>query len=341
MPRLESNPRALVALLLAPLGAALLLYGCQDPSTPTGPDGASASVQSDAVGVEATLGQWGAPFPWPIVAVHLHLLPTGKVLSWGKVGQPHLWDPATGSFTARPLGSNLFCAGHSFLPDGRLLVSGGHIADGVGLKHTNHFDPVTETWSQQADMRFGRWYPTQVTLATGEVLTHSGEERHREVPTPEVWRVGGGWRALTGANRVHIYYPRLFLAPNGRVFYAAKERATSYLDTDGSGGWSEVAARQYGGNRAYGSAVMYEPGKILYAGGGVTGITNTAEVIDLTQATPRWRFTSPMRFARRHMNATLLPGGTVLVTGGTRAPGFNSLSGAVHEAELWHPATER
>jgi hypothetical protein len=161
------------------------------------------------------------------------------------------------------------------------------------------------------------------------------------VPTPEVWTVGGGWRALTGANRVHIYYPRLFLAPNGKVFYAGEELETGYLDTEGSGGWSEVAARQYGGNRAYGSAVMYEPGKILYAGGGYSVITNTAEVIDLTQARPRWRMTAPMRFARRHMNATILPDGTVLATGGTSAPGFSSVSGAVHAAELWNPGTER
>jgi hypothetical protein len=36
-------------------------------------------------------------------------------------------------------------------------------------------------------MSYGRWYPTQVTLPNGEVLTQSGEERYRELPTPEVW----------------------------------------------------------------------------------------------------------------------------------------------------------
>jgi hypothetical protein len=47
-----------------------------------------------------------------------------------------------------------------------------------------------------------------------------------------------------------------------------------------------------------------------------------------------------MAFPRRQMNATLLADGTVLVTGGTSGPGFNSQAGAVHVAELWNPQTE-
>jgi hypothetical protein len=47
-----------------------------------------------------------------------------------------------------------------------------------------------------------------------------------------------------------------------------------------------------------------------------------------------------MRYARRHLNATLLPDGTVLVTGGTSSAGFSDPAGAVHAAELWDPATE-
>ena len=41
----------------------------------------------------ASQGQWSAPFFWPVVAVHLHLLPSGRVLSWGRVGEAQLWDP--------------------------------------------------------------------------------------------------------------------------------------------------------------------------------------------------------------------------------------------------------
>jgi galactose oxidase len=51
--------------------------------------------------------------------------------------------------------------------------------------------------------------------------------------------------------------------------------------------------------------------------------------------------TSPMHFRRRQHNATILPNGTVLVTGGTQGPDFNAVDpgSPVHEAELWDPST--
>src|SRR5919198_1173402 len=57
----------------------------------------------------ATTGEWTAPFPWPLVAVHLQLLPTERVLSWGRSsgGGPVLWDPEIGGFTALPVASDL------------------------------------------------------------------------------------------------------------------------------------------------------------------------------------------------------------------------------------------
>src|SRR3989442_13697994 len=83
---------------------------------------------------------------------------------------------------------------------------------------------------------------------------------------------------------------------------------------------------------------MYEPGKILSAGGGDPP-TSTAEIIDLNQPSPAWQYTGSMAFARRQMKATLLPTGDVLVTGGTSGAGFNNPPGAVLAAEGWHPPT--
>jgi hypothetical protein len=273
---------------------------------------------------------------WPIVAIHVHLLRTGKVLAWGRVGDPYVYDPVNGSFKTVPVGSNIFCSGHAFLPDGRLLVAGGHISDNHGLPDGHLFNPGTMAWSKTANMRDGRWYPSATELSNGQVLAIAGKNQQaKQVLVPEVWS-SSGWRALTGAALTLPYYPREFLAPNGKIFYAGELKTTRYLNTSGSGSWSNVGDRRYG-VRDYGAAVMYLPGKILYAGGGRT--TATAETIDLNTSSPSWQWTGSMAYPRRHLNATVLPTGEVLVTSGTRGTSFDDPSLAVHVAEIWNPAT--
>jgi hypothetical protein len=322
-----------VMVLLLPMLAACGGSGNSSASSSESPPPVTTSQQP--------LGQWSAVSEAPIVQVHLSLLVSGKVMSWGGPNNTptYLWDPATGAFTAVRAPSELFCGGHNFLPDGRLFVAGGHISNDHGLPNTNVFDPATETWqaSPPMPMARGRWYPTNTTLPNGEVVTMAGrDENGVVVPLPEVWN-GAAWRQLTSAPLALPYYPRNFVAPDGRIFYAGEEQQSRYLDVAGEGLWANGPLRQFG-SRDYGSAVMYEPGKILYAGGGDPP-TDSAEIIDLNQPTPTWTFTGEMAFARRQMNATLLPTGDVLVTGGTSSAGFNDPAGAVLAAELWHPAT--
>src|SRR4029077_16527837 len=69
--------------------------------------------------------------------------------------------------------------------------------------------------------------------------------------------------------------------------------------------------------------------------------TDTAEIIDLNSSTPAWSYTGSMAGARKLHNATLLPDGTVLVTGGSRGsedPNSNSKDPA-YSCEVWNPST--
>ena len=301
-----------------------------------------ATAQTDVV------GRWSSVPDLPFFPVHAHLLPTGKVMIWpGDQGisgnDPRVWDPATAttSSLAKP-GYDLFCSGHSFLADGRLLVAGGHIENGVGLPNSSIYDPFTDTWAQMPNMNAGRWYPTNTTLATGDALVVSGsiDNTVGENPLPQVFQTASGtWRSLTNAQIILDLYPRMHLAPNGRVFNTAPSTATRYLDTSGTGSWSVVGNHSVNVYRDYGSSVMYDNGKILVMGGGDPP-TNTAEVIDLNAASPAWRSVASMAFARRQLNATILPDGQVLVTGGTSGPGFNDPTAPVFAAEMWNPATE-
>src|SRR5262249_44043253 len=303
----------------------------------------SVKAQSDQ------FGQWTTLSTLPFFPIHAHLLPTGKVMIWTEdaaisSSDTRLWNPADQSVTtlARP-GYDLFCSGHAFLADGRLFVAGGHIQPqaGVGQPKASLYDPFSNTWAGSADMNAGAWDPRATTVANGDALGVSGTiDTTVGVNTlPQVYETATGtWRSLTSAQLSLDLYPMMFLAPNGRVFQAAPSQISRYLDTSGTGAWSFVANSNFG-YRDYGSAVMYADGKILLLGGGDPP-TNTAEVIDLNQPSPTWRLVAPMSIARRQVNATLLPDGTVLVTGGTSGPGFNNETTPVYPAELWDPATE-
>jgi len=345
--RRELRPHSYTARALLPVLICLLL-SCFTGDNALAPGGSSeeeapafADHTSKAVSpMSATVGQWSSSFPWVNVAVHLSLLPDGRVLSFGRLngGTPQVWDPANGSFTGIPSPSLLFCAGMSYLPSGKLFVAGGHIADGLGLPNSNVFDFRTNAWTPGPDMARGRWYPTATMLASGEVLVIAGTDQNgTTVMVPEVRRDNGTWIELTNAARSLPYYPRNFLAPNGSVFYAGELQQTYYLNTTGTGSWTFVANRVVA-DRAYGAAVMYRPGKILYAGGGDPP-TSTAEVINLNVASPQWNATSSMANARRQLNLTMLPDGRVLAMGGTSASGFTNPAGAVHATEVWDPAT--
>jgi len=292
-------------------------------------------------------GQWDTLDTLPFFPIHDHLLPDGKVMIWpsgaGTSGSDaRLWDPANQSLTplAKPA-HDIFCSGHAYLADGRLFVAGGHIQNGVGLPRATFYDPFTNAWTGAPDMNAGRWYPTVTTLANGDALVVSGKiDNTVGVNTlPQVYQAETGtWRDLSSAVLGQALYPMMFLAPDGRVVNVGPARTTRYLDTSSTGSWSSLGNSGFG-SRTYGSAVMYADGKILLIGGGDPP-TNTAEVIDLNQTSPAWRFTAPMSIARRQLNATLLPDGTVLVTGGTSGAGFNNASTPVYPAELWDPATE-
>ena len=292
-------------------------------------------------GDPSIVGQWGPVLGTSSVARHAVLLPNGKVLYWPTGSGIYLWDIAANTHTKLDYGRNIFCSGHSFLEDGRLLITGGHDrTNGKGLADAVIFNYRNNSFTRTADMNDRRWYPTNATLADGHVLVASGsvDPSYTNNPLQQIWNPATGtWRDLTGAVRSMPLYPFLFLAPNGKVFNPGPNTDTRYLDTAGTGSWSFVANRSI--YRDYGSAVMYDDGKVILIGGQDPPLAH-CEVIDLNLPSPTWRTVSSMSIARRQINATIMADGKVLVTGGGSTPGFDEPSGAVFHAEAWDPAAE-
>jgi hypothetical protein len=309
------------------------------------------------------VGQWSDTIAWPTVAVHMALLPTGNVISWdGFADAPNserLWNPSTGAFTAVPFATNLFCAGHILLPDGRELVVGGHVAAAVGLPNVSIFDPKTNTWSSASPMSVPRWYPTATLLGDGTVFVMGGDSlvEHQSgvphafydssVPTlPEVYDpVADRWTSLTAAKLNSPWYPFLFQLSDGRILDAGPDTVTRTI-TPGTWTWQNLnAPSPFDGM----SAVMYRPDKVMKAGSwadpdfkGALLYNSSARtaVLDMSQATPTWRETAPMNYPRSYENLTLLPDGTTFASGGMATSDGVDLSQAVLPTELWDPSTE-
>jgi galactose oxidase len=317
----------------------------------------------------AHLGRWDPVFNLPNVAIHTHVLPNGKVLFWGRRDQPtgamhehectpYVWDPRTRELVPTPQPKradgakvNLFCSGHAFLPDGRLLVVGGHATDGDGLDQACVYDYRTNTWTALPVMNERRWYPTATALPDGTVLVSSGsyKDNGRIVINgiPQIW---DGHRWVPTAHFTGLpLYSRMHVAPSGRIVVSGPNAQTYMLDTGSQDTWTALPwppGMRQNGERQYGASMNYDAGKVIHIGSGNDEATDVptaaAEVMDLCANPPVRREIASMHFPRRQHNVTVLADGSVLLTGGTTGSGFNDLSPGkpIHVAELWDPVTE-
>ncbi len=300
-------------------------------------------------------GQWSAPFSLPLIAIHSAVLPTGKVLLFSaEHGVPgiHGWlfDPASIPGTPilinvpPPAPWNPDCAGHSFLPDGRLLVAGGTLGFNplLGSKLAFIFDPLTEQWTQIEDMRAGRWYPTNITLPDGRVVTMSGinDTDGGLNADIELWDPNGtsNWELL--GQKIIPVYPYLHVLPSGLVFRSGPDSQTETFNP-ANAQWTPVDATNFPARYEAPSVLLPPTLDRVMLIGGYTGSglpTNSAEIIDFSLPVPTWTVTAHMSFRRMEFNAVVLPSGKVLVVGG-KSSADGTADQPVLIPEIFDPAT--
>ncbi|MFN0120536.1 MAG: PA14 domain-containing protein [Blastocatellia bacterium] len=296
------------------------------------------------------VGSWSPVYQWPVVSIFTMLLPNGKVLAWDSINdlptennpvhnttRAMVWDPATNQIVRvdNNTGYNLFCAGFAHLPDGRMLIAGGNLNQGLAGTNTIHiFNHENNSWTLGPFMQGGgRWYPSVIPLANGEMLIISGGP-----DLAEVWTNNGTLRPLSDAILGVPLYPWMHLASNGLVFYFGPDDVMRWLSTAGRGRWDYIGPRD-GVYRDYGSYAMYDVGRILASGGGNS--VRSSVVIDIRNpARPTVTPTGPMATGRRQHNLSVLPDGTVLVIGGNdNGTSLVDKNASVYTSELWNPAT--
>jgi hypothetical protein len=325
-----------------------------------------------------------------VVAIHSALVPTvngdGEILLFG--GDDHdraaneagQWDhtrrfncrhPAQALIYVHSPEADLFCCGHAFIGDGRLLTGGGTTTfppDSMGIHSHLHFEghrrcfaynPATMVLSEVASMNFepgsttqggGRWYPTLVTLSTGEILAVAGhpagdDDRHNSNQPERYQPLVDRW-VLISANGPDDapgpdLFPRLHVLLDGSVFVssALQGNARCIAIDPWTGTTREVCDLPNGDYQSFNCPSVLLPltpqdgyrQRVLLCGG------VTSQVIDLGDAAPGWvnvpRNGAAAALGRTHASATILPTGDVLMTGGAD-PG-NDQSG-VMDPELYH-----
>jgi hypothetical protein len=188
------------------------------------------------------------------------------------------------------------------LKDGRVLVAGGADFSGIATANCELFDPKTNRWVRAASMGSARAAHTATLLTDGSVLVTGGGTGLSTFP-PEILRTA------------EIYHPA-------------------------NNNWTVAAPMEVA--RSAHSAVRLHDGRVLAVGG--TSLASgsplpaaqleQAEVYDPKQDT--WSLAGGGLPALSSQAATLMPNGTVLVTGGSTDLGF-----ATTGAEVFDPATNR
>jgi hypothetical protein len=290
------------------------------------------------------------------------LLFDGRVLIVGGdiAGTAELYDPTTGTFT--PTGNGT--TGHfhytaTLLPDGRVLIA-------APLK-SELYDPATGSFTPTGNMLIEQWGFTATLLTNGKVLFTggtNGQDVYSDVAiaaAPQIYDPTTGAFSLAGPYAdLHVYIfpdgssagtsgltsvPATSLS-DGKVLILSEPSAELYdpatntfsvtgsmVAVDEGGAWGKPT------QIIYRTATLMKNEKVLVAGGNPeyydTGDfpLSRAELYD-----PAGTFTATnsMHVARFAHAATLMPDGTVLITGGRTGAFFE----ATALGELYNPSTD-
>jgi plastocyanin len=313
----------------------------------------------------AAKGVWELlPCNSQVLAVHAALLRTGKILFFAGSGNDPdklaahdmrsvVWDYERGGFHRPTTPIDVFCAGHAFLPDGKLLVAGGTEKYAkkkddpfFGLKSSWLFDPILEEWIRVGDMAGGRWYPSLVTRGDGSVIAVSGTSSTGDNNrVPEVYRSSLNWSARPASTFDWPLFPQLFLLRSGNLFYSGGNMGGGVLSPGivglPSNKFTKVAppAGFDLAHRNQAFSVLLPPAqdhRVMIMGGGMPGI-DKVYIADLS-GVPAWKAAKRLHHARAHALGVVLPDRTVLVTGGSVMS--EDVTTATLESEIYNPTTK-
>jgi hypothetical protein len=279
---------------------------------------------------------------------------------------------------------DLFCCGHAMRQDGHLVIAGGTEKFDHSLQeeelHYKHFtahnhaavfdgskfiplpDMVPEP-NTNPPKGGGHWYPTLITLKTGEVYAFGGhpmkdDTRHTN-NTPETLSLGDqpSWRAHPDLGYSHVgephSYPRMHLLGNGHIFissqvpfeYGNLNNHKNLIVDPETGAVNQVTDLPDTSYHSFQCPSVMLP--LLSAEGYKTRILlcggASSQIFDFTRKESGWQMvTRDQTTPRINAMATLLPTGQVLLTGGAAGEGRDlNQQNTGQRPELYTPSIDK
>eukprot|EP00798_Chlamydomonas_sp_ICE-L_P029052 gene29052-32254_t len=284
-----------------------------------------------------------------IVATHCVLIPgTHKVLLFSRQINTDLsptepgmansvssvYDPYAGTYVPTPMPEHPFCAGHSHLRDGTIIVTGGEEPGGAkyswlkeGRKSIRTFNPSTLQWTTLPQLlNSNHWYPTQLTLPDGRVIVAGGSKTQTGPPNSETEIIDTRTSPYTVSYQV-LDLPRL---PNSLWIAAMSSMASALMmpfRPDGNGGYT-ISYAMFGGSTSRNQAYIDPDGNYVRLDWGCNGLIPALDKslrLTLDAKKVMAGDTSGMAFEQEDMPvkriqhaAILLPNGQVLLINGNQ-----------------------
>ena len=309
----------------------------------------SRSVFADSTGTWSSAGNMSTPR----VAAAATLLSNGKVLVTGgtdKYGldlkdfnSTEVYDPATNTWSPA---ENMLAGGRNqtatLLPNGKVLVVGGHYLNENGIDNTltspEIYDPVNNTWTSAPNMLTDMAVNTATLLQNGKVLVVGSFTDYKTStltlaelydPTNNIWSSAGNvLNFKISCNTATLLSNGKVLIAGGFIGESDNTTASVEIYDPTSNTWSAAASMST--ERADHTETLLPNGEVLVVGGnGKSACLSSAEIYDPANNT--WTSAGNSSMARVYHTATLLPNGKVLIAGGGYSEGNLIASSEIYD----------
>jgi len=236
----------------------------------------------------------------------------------------------------------------TLLASGKVVIAGGFAGSGSERNPYSSieiYDPARGTFSLQGRLTVGRSGHTATLLKNGKILFAGGWGEFGPQPSAEIYDPATGLSVATGDMTVPRGGQTAMRLANGKVLLTGGEESEGHILAEAelydpaTGTFARTGTMST--PRSAHTATLLDDGRVLVAGGSygrypAATILKSVEIYE--PATGRFFPTGNMLVARHKHAAVALPGGKVLVLGGSDNRDWN---GTYLSAELYDPRAGR